>query len=102
MWVEAEVYEKDLGFLRPGQNVEAKVEAWPEKTFRGDLAMIYPQVDAATRTNRIRVRLDNPGDMLRPGMFAEVTIESPLETIETYRAVACQVSPRLSRERGRG
>jgi Cu(I)/Ag(I) efflux system membrane fusion protein len=79
VWVEAEVFEKDLAFLSPGQQVEVQVEAWPQKTFRGDLALIYPQVDAATRTNRIRVRLENPAGELRPGMFAEVTIVgSPL------------------------
>ena len=88
VWVEAEVYEKDLAFLSPGQKVAAKVDAWSEQTFRGVLAMIYPQVEAATRTNRVRVRLDNAGGDLRPGMFAEVTIDTPLETIEPYKSLA--------------
>jgi Cu(I)/Ag(I) efflux system membrane fusion protein len=93
VWVEAEIYEKDLAFLSPGQLVEAKVDAWPERTFRGSLAAIYPQVDAATRTNRMRVRLDNADGQLRPGMYADVMIDTPLETIEPYKSLA-NVSPR--------
>ena len=60
VWVEAEVYEKDIAFLQPGQKVEAAVEAYPNRSFTGEVASIYPQVEAATRTNRIRVRLENP------------------------------------------
>ena len=85
VWVEAEVYEKDIAFLQPGQRVEAAVEAYPNRTFAGELASIYPRVEAATRTNRIRVRLENPDNALRPGMYAAVTIETPLGTIEPYK-----------------
>jgi membrane fusion protein, copper/silver efflux system len=88
VWVEAEVYEKDIAFLQPGQKVEAAVEAYPNRTFPGELAAIYPRVEAATRTNRIRVRLQNPNHELRPGMFAAVTINTPLESIEPYKTLA--------------
>ncbi len=90
VWVEAEVYEKDIAFLEPGQKVEATLEAYPNRTFIGELAAIYPRVEAATRTNRIRVRLENPNNELRPGMFAEVTIDTPLETIEPYKTLAAK------------
>ncbi len=59
VWVEADVYEKDIPFLQVGQKVEATVEACPNRTFTGKLALIYPQLEAATRTNRIRFELDN-------------------------------------------
>ena len=72
VWVEADVYEKDIPFLQSGQEVEATVEAYPNRVFTGKLALIYPQLDAATRTNRIRFELDNPRHELRPGMFATV------------------------------
>ena len=60
VWVEADVYEKDIPFLQVGQKVEATVEACPNRTFTGKLALIYPQLETATRTNRIRLKLDNP------------------------------------------
>lgn len=88
VWIEAEVYEKDIPFLAPGQPVEATVEAWPNRTFTGKLALIYPQIDLATRTNRVRIVLDNPDHSLRPGMFATVRIDTPLETIEPWKTAA--------------
>ncbi len=78
VWVEAEVYENDIPYLRPGQTVEATVEAHPGRTFTGEVALVYPQLDAATRTNRVRFALDNPHQDLRPGMFATVKINAPL------------------------
>ena len=90
VWVEAEVYEKDIAFLQPGQKVEATVEAYPNRTFPGELTTIYPRVEAATLTNRIRVRLENPKNELRPGMYAAVTIDTPLETIEPYKTLVAK------------
>ena len=86
VWVEADVYEKDIPYLQPGQAVEATVEAYPNRTFAGKLALIYPQLDIATRTNRIRFELANPRHELRPGMFATVRINTPLENIEPYKS----------------
>ena len=84
VWVEADVYEKDLGRIEPGQSVEATVEAVPGKIFTGQIALVYPQLDSATRTNRVRFELDNPGHELRPGMFATVRLiskSSPQEVL---------------------
>ena len=92
VWVEAEIYENDIAFLQPGQKVEATVEAYPNRTFTGEVASIYPRVEATTRTNRIRVRLENPNNELRPGMFAAVTIDTPLETIEPYKTLAAKTA----------
>lgn len=88
VWVEAEVYEKDIPFLQVGQKVEATVDAWPERVFTGRLALVYPQLETATRTNRVRLKLDNPGQELRPGMFATVRIDAPLESIEPFKSAA--------------
>ena len=60
VWIEADVYEKDIAFLQPGQSIEATVEAFPNSTFTGKLALVYPKLDTATRTNRVRFELDNP------------------------------------------
>jgi membrane fusion protein, copper/silver efflux system len=101
VWVEADVYEKDIPFLQAGQHVEATVEAYPNRTFNGKLALVYPQLEAATRTNRIRLKLDNPRDELRPGMFATVRIKTPLESIEPFKSLAAKHAPRSLRERAR-
>jgi Cu(I)/Ag(I) efflux system membrane fusion protein len=95
VWIEADVFEKDIPFLQVGQKVEATVEAYPNRTFTGKVAIIYPQMEAATRTNRIRLELDNPQHELRPGMFATVRINTPLENIEPYKTAAAK-SPRAT------
>lgn len=93
VWVEAEVYEEDIPFLHAGQDVEATVKAAPNRTFTGKVALILPRVEAATRTNRIRLKLDNPQQELRPGMFATVRINTPLESIEPYKSAAAKRGP---------
>lgn len=93
VWIEAEVYEKDIALLQPGQKIEATVEALPNRTFTGRLALIYPRVDVATRTNRVRFELPNPGHALRPGMFATVKINTPLEEIEPFKSLVRSKAP---------
>jgi Cu(I)/Ag(I) efflux system membrane fusion protein len=90
VWIEAAVYEKDIPFLQVGQKVEVTVEACPNRTFTGKLALVHPHVETATRTNPIRLTLDNPQHELRPGMFATVRINTPLESIEPYKTLAAK------------
>lgn len=87
VWIEADVFEQDVGMLHEGQRVEALVAALPGRTFTGKVALVYPQMDAATRTNRVRFQVANPDAELRPGMFATVRIETPLSQIEPFRSV---------------
>jgi Cu(I)/Ag(I) efflux system membrane fusion protein len=65
VWVEADVYEKDLRLIRQGQKVEATVEAFPGRTFEGTAALVHPHLERATRTNRVRFEVKNPGHDLR-------------------------------------
>ena len=88
VWIEADVYEKDLALVREGQAVEATVEALPHRVFTGKVALVYPQLDAATRTNRVRLAVANAGDELRPGMYATVRIHVPLGEIEPFKSLA--------------
>lgn len=85
VWIEGEVYEKDAGMLQPGQAIEATVDAIPGRMFEGQLSIVHPHVEAATRTVRVRFELPNPGHMLRPGMFATVTLKSPMLDMEPFR-----------------
>ncbi len=92
VWVEADVYEQDIALLRPGQTIEATIEALSNRAFKGRLAMVYPTLDSATRTNRIRLELDNFDKELRPGMYATVRINVPLESLESFKSLAATKS----------
>ena len=85
IWIEADIYERDLALVQPGQEVEATVEAFAGRTFPGKIALVYPQLNTATRTNRMRVVLDNIDHLLRPGMFATVVVKSPISETEPFR-----------------
>jgi Cu(I)/Ag(I) efflux system membrane fusion protein len=77
LWLVAEVFEQDLGLVRIGQSAKIHVNAYPERLFEGKLAFIYPAVTAETRTARVRIELSNPGQLLKPAMYAEVELAVP-------------------------
>ena len=85
VWVQAQVYEHQLGLVHEGQSVEAAVEAFPGKTFPGKVEFIQPHLDPATRTVEVRYALDNPGHALRPGMFATVKLKTSVADMPDYR-----------------
>jgi len=72
VWVDAELFEHDLALVRTGQRVSVEIQAYPGERWPGSVTYVYPLVDAATRTARIRVELANPGRRFKPGMFATV------------------------------
>lgn len=74
VWVEAAVYEKDLGRLRTGAQAWVTVAAYPEVRFPGRLDFIARTVDEETRTTRARVVVANRDERLLPGMFANLEI----------------------------
>ena len=85
VWIEADVYEKDLPFVRAGEKVEAAVDALPNRVFDARVAMIYPQVDTLTRTNRVRFEVSNPSAELHPGMYATVRISTPINRLAAFK-----------------
>lgn len=76
VWAIAQVYEKDLGLLRSGSGASVTTDAYPGKLFRGHVTYIDPNIDQATRTAQVRVELDNPGQMLKIGMYVNVAFGS--------------------------
>ncbi len=90
VWIEAEVYETDIDFLRKGQTIEATLEPFPGRVFTAKVSLIHPHLDATMRTNAVRFELDNPRHELRPGMFATVRIKVPLSEIEPYRTISAK------------
>jgi Cu(I)/Ag(I) efflux system membrane fusion protein len=75
VWINAEVPEAYAAQLRPGAAVQARAAAFPGATFKGRVSAILPQVDAATRTLKARVEVQNPEGKLVPGMFATVVLQ---------------------------
>jgi membrane fusion protein, copper/silver efflux system len=75
VWVEGDVFEQDIQFVREGSIAHIEVAAYPGRHFMGEVSFVYPTVDAGSRTNQVRVSLPNPGLALKPGMFATIFFE---------------------------
>jgi RND family efflux transporter MFP subunit len=74
LWVLADVFEQDLGLVRPGQAASISVNAYPGRSFKGKVAYFYPTVTPDTRTGKVRIELANPGGLLKPAMYATVEL----------------------------
>jgi len=72
VWVLADLYEMDVVRLKSGARAEFSADGMPGRTFVGRVDMVYPTVSSETRTVKVRVALDNPSGVLRPGMFGKV------------------------------
>ena len=77
VWVEAEVFEKDLSLLMDGQHGMLSFASYPGESFHGSVTYIYPTVSRSSRTGKVRLELDNPGLRIKPGMYAEVELHGP-------------------------
>jgi Cu(I)/Ag(I) efflux system membrane fusion protein len=78
MWVLAEVYEQDLGYVKVGDMAKVTVNAWPDRPVEGKVIFIYPSVGKESRTARLRIEVANPDGLLRADMAATAEIEAPL------------------------
>jgi len=74
VWVLADVFEQDIGLVKPGARARVKIDAYPDKAFTGTITYVYPTLDAQTRTVPVRIELANPGGLLKPAMFAQVEL----------------------------
>lgn len=79
VWVEAEVFERQSNQIEVGLAVTITLEYIPGKEWQGKVDYIYPTLDKATRTLKVRLRFQNPDYALKPNMFAKVTIHSDLK-----------------------
>lgn len=74
VWVYADIYEYELPWVKEGDRVEMQLAGVPGRLFKGSLSFIYPYAEAKTRTIKVRMVFDNTELLLKPDMFAEVTI----------------------------
>ncbi len=92
VWLYADVAEADLPAVRPGAAVAARVLAWPDRVFTGQIDWVSPALDPALRTARVRCALRNPAGLLKPQMFAAVAIERPaLRALAVPRAAVARI-----------
>lgn len=74
VWVVADVYESDIAKIRQDAEVAVKTMAFPDVVFKGKIDKVYSVLDSESKTMKVRVNLDNKDELLRPGMFASVSV----------------------------
>ena len=76
VWVEAEIFERQASMVEVGLPVTMNLDYLPGETWQGKVNYVYPTLDPKTRTARIRLRFQNRNNLLKPNMFAQVTIHA--------------------------
>lgn len=96
LWVEGDVFEKDLPAVRLGMQTTAEFEGLAGQTRSGRISYIHPTVDPVTRTAKVRVTLGNPGMRLKPGMYATLRMNgaSSASTLGIPRSAVLQTGER--------
>lgn len=78
VWLLADVFEQDLGLVRPGQEARISIAAYPDQAFGGKVTFVYPTVNPTTRTAKVRIEVPNREMLLKPDMYATVEIAAPV------------------------
>ena len=78
VWIDANVFEKDLERVRRGQEVKVAVPAFPGASFSGRVILVSSVVDPETRSVKVRTEVSNPDGRLKPDMFANVELITDL------------------------
>lgn len=74
LWVLLDLFEKDLPYVRGGQQAEVRTEVYPGRSFPARVALIGNVIDEKTRTAPVRIEFDNSEGLLRPGQFVNATL----------------------------
>jgi RND family efflux transporter MFP subunit len=76
VWVYADIYEYELPLVQAGQRATVALSYYPGEEFRGEVVYIYPYLESQTRTAKVRIEFPNPDWKLKPGMYANVEIQT--------------------------
>ena len=76
VWIVGDVFEKDIAKVQPGTRVTVTVDAFPAQKWQGRIGSVSGALDPTTRTLKARVALPNPGDKLKPEMFAAIHVDT--------------------------
>ena len=74
VFVEFGIIEKDIAKVKEGQNVEVTMDSFPDQVFKGQVDSVSPIVEGRSRTLKIRSKLPNTDDKMKPGMFGRVNV----------------------------
>jgi Cu(I)/Ag(I) efflux system membrane fusion protein len=88
VWIEAELREGDVGVVQEGGSATVELAAFPGRPLTGTIEYIYPTLQADARTLKARIAVPNPGNRLKPGMYATVRLTAPMRTALTVPASA--------------
>lgn len=78
VWVQAQVYEQDLPYVKLGEEARVSLSYLPGRSFEGRVTYVYPTLDEKTRSARVRMEFPNAALELKPGMFAKVELSAEL------------------------
>jgi Cu(I)/Ag(I) efflux system membrane fusion protein len=76
VWATVDVAERELGAIAHGQPVTVRVRSYPDSSFNGTVALVYPHLNPATRTVKVRIELPNKKHLLLPDMYADAEIDT--------------------------
>ncbi len=74
MWVIVEIFESQISWVEVGQDAEIRIQAVPNKVWKGKVEFIYPELNPMSRTLPVRLRFDNKDGLLKPNMLAKAVI----------------------------
>lgn len=78
IWIIGDIYEYEMPLVEIGQSATVTLSYAPDISLQARISFIHPTVDSQTRTGKVRFELDNPGELLKPGMFTNLELKIPL------------------------
>ena len=76
VWILANVFESDISKVKQGYEAKVTTLSYPDKTFTGRIDKVFNVLDPDSKVMKVRVRLDNPGYLLKPEMYAQIKVEN--------------------------
>ncbi len=98
VWVIVDVFEHQLTWVKKGDKAEIQVQGIAGKTWQGKVDYIYPELNPKTRTLRVRLKFKTPKQLLKPNMFADITLYNKSKqalTIPSEAIIYYENSPRV-------
>lgn len=106
VWLVVDVFERQANWVKVGDVAEVRLSYLPGKVWQGTVNYIYPSLDETTRSLKVRLVFDNPGELLKPNMFANVKIFSGAKNnilvIPTEALIRTGVEERVIIAKGKG
>lgn len=99
VWMQAEVFERDMSLIREGRTVEIAAEAFPGESFLGKVSFVAPQIDPSTRTVKVRVDVENPQSRLKQGMYVTALLRVPVGGFGEIFYGCCEACPDIHEDK---